>query len=818
MDPLKPGDRTHVGDYVLSHRLGSGGMGQVFFGRSRSGRAVAVKFIQPQFANEAEFRSRFRREVAALEMVGGHYTAGVIEANTDADPPWMVTAYVQGPSLNQVLEEYNALPLYTVQVLGAGLAEALVKIHAAGIIHRDLKPSNILLATDGPRVIDFGIARATDASGITVRPGTPGFIAPEVITDKPITSACDIFAFGVVLAFAAGIRPFGEGDAEAVKYKVVHQEPDLRGLDSQIRSLVEQCLAKDPGERPTAEELLQRLARPNPGAPWLPDGVYEMIDACAPPRESVVPDAKAPDHPRLLAEAERIARALPNEYERAVALLHVATTAGRIDPHHGALLLAEAWYPARHRGDVDVQQHRDLVEYLIGSAAAEVGAVVGWVEPPLADRILTDVVEYTRHLSHRNMGAEEKSAQVIIKIAESAAAHPDRADRLARGLTDVSLQATAIARVAMALAYAEPDQASQMTRATISRMEPAPRPAVGRAGEGRRPSRWRRSRAQLAQPAAAPQADNTARYWAVRALTEVALAVSGARPIWTSQLSTDGSEFARTITMDTQPGDRAPSLASQRAGFDQAQAQSHLADAEKLASLITNPGFTAGNVSAADLRAAALCAIKAATARIDRGQTSALLTEAEQAAHAISADGPRCEALGQVALVASRTDPVRTERIARTLVRLPHKLGELALVTARSDMMLARRIAAIIADPYLRALTEAVLEAKSGSDKAEPLLNEALRAARAHPGRVAEVAAVIARTDPARAEEIARTLAAGPEVRYVPSDNAQFEQQAVNGWVRSAEFWKSWALADLAVVSYETRSGIPLSARTTLHK
>jgi hypothetical protein len=817
MDPLRPGDPQHIGDYVLSGRLGSGGMGQVFFGRSRSGRAVAIKLIQPLFASEMEFRTRFRREVEALEKVGGHYTAGVIDSNTNADVPWMATAYVQGPSLNQVLERYYSLPLYTVQVLGAGLAEALVKIHAAGIIHRDLKPSNILLASDGPRVIDFGIARAMDVSGLTVRPGTPGFIAPEVLANKPITRACDIFAFGVVLAFAAGIRPFGEAD-ESVDRKIMHEEPDLRGLDSQIRGLVEQCLSKDPAERPTAEELLRRLAQPDPGAPWLPEEVYEMIDACAPPRESAVPDIKALDHPRLLAEAEQIARALPNEYERAVAMLHAATAACRIDPDHAARLLSEAWYPARHTGEMDDQRHRDLVEYLIGSAPVEVGTVLGWADPVLADQVLTDVVEYSRHLSHRNMGAEESSAQVIIKIAESAAAQPDRADRLARVLTDESLQATAIARVAMMLAYTQPARASEMIRTVIARMEPVPRPAAGRAGEGWPSSRWRRSRARPPEPAAAPLDDNVARYWAVRALTEVALAVSGARPIWTNQLSTDGGEFARTITVDNRPGDRAPNPASQQARFNRAQAQTYLADAERLASRIANPGFTTGNVSAADLRAAALCAVKAAAARVDRRNAAAVLAEAEQTAHAISADWPRFEALVQVALTASHTDPMRTERIARALIRLPHKLGELAMVTARSDMAHAKRIAATIADPYLRALTEAVLDVKTAPDLAEPLLSEALREARAHPGRVAEVAAVIARTDPARAEEIARTLAVGPEIRYVPSDDGQVEQHAINGWVRSAEFWRSWALADLAVVSYETRSGAAASTRTTLQK
>jgi Serine/threonine protein kinase len=202
MDSLRPGDPRRVGHYVLIGRLGAGGMGEVFFGRSRAGRPVAVKLIYPVFADDVEFRRRFRLEVDAGRKVGGFHAAQVVDADPDAERPWMVTAFVAGPSLGQILTEYQALPLDSVRVLGAGVAEALGAIHAAGLIHRDLKPSNILLAEDGPHVIDFGVARAIDDSGVTARSGTPGFMAPEVLLGQPLTSACDVFALGMVLAYA----------------------------------------------------------------------------------------------------------------------------------------------------------------------------------------------------------------------------------------------------------------------------------------------------------------------------------------------------------------------------------------------------------------------------------------------------------------------------------------------------------------------------------------------------------------------------------------------------------------------------------------
>ena len=263
--------------------MGGGVLFVVFFGRSRAGRPVAVKLIYPVFANDVEFRRRFRLEVDAGRKVGGFHAAQVVDADPDAERPWMVTAFVAGPSLGQILTEYQALPLDSVRVLGAGVAEALGAIHAAGLIHRDLKPSNILLAEDGPHVIDFGVARAIDASGVTARSGTPGFMAPEVLLGRPLTSACDVFALGMVLAYALGIRPFGVGLPEAIAYRVVHEEPDLGGLDPQIRDVVVACLAKEPSERPTPAKILELLAGPDLPSQWLPPPLQTMITTYKPP-------------------------------------------------------------------------------------------------------------------------------------------------------------------------------------------------------------------------------------------------------------------------------------------------------------------------------------------------------------------------------------------------------------------------------------------------------------------------------------------------------------------------------------------------------
>ncbi|MVZ99774.1 protein kinase [Actinomadura sp. LD22] len=280
MRPLAPGDPRTVGRYTLSGRLGSGGMGEVFFGRSPGGRPVAVKVVRPEFAADPLFRRRFGQEVEAARRVGGFHTAPVVDADPDADPPWLVTAFVPGPSLMELVAAHGPLPEPTLRVLGAGIAEALEAVHGAGLVHRDLKPSNILIADDGPRVIDFGIARAADATALTRAAGavgTPGYMAPEQVTGGPVAPATDVFAFGAVLCFAAGVRPFGDGPPTALLYRVVHQEPDLSGLPDAIRGLVAGCLAKDPEQRPSTDGLLAAFTGTDLTRDWLPGRARTLV-------------------------------------------------------------------------------------------------------------------------------------------------------------------------------------------------------------------------------------------------------------------------------------------------------------------------------------------------------------------------------------------------------------------------------------------------------------------------------------------------------------------------------------------------------------
>jgi hypothetical protein len=274
---LQPGDPRRVGPYWLLGRLGNGGMGQVFLGRSAGGRPVAVKVIRADLAGDVNFRARFRQEVAAARKVNGLYTALVVDAAPDEQTPWLATAYVPGPSLADAVASHGKLPAGTVLALAAGLAEGLQAIHAAGLVHRDMKPSNVLLADDGPRMIDFGISRAAEASSLThtgVVVGSPGFMSPEQAEGHEVGPPSDIFSLGAVLTFAAtGEGPFGTGPSHALIYRVVHGQPSLDELPAEVRPLVESCLAKDPADRPTAGELLAHLSRTVLAADWLPERI-----------------------------------------------------------------------------------------------------------------------------------------------------------------------------------------------------------------------------------------------------------------------------------------------------------------------------------------------------------------------------------------------------------------------------------------------------------------------------------------------------------------------------------------------------------------
>ncbi|GHH20141.1 serine/threonine-protein kinase [Streptomyces lanatus] len=286
MQPLGVDEPTVVGPYRLLGRLGSGGMGRVYLGRSAGGRTVAVKIVHPHLALDEEFRARFRREVEAARRVGGAWTAPVLDAGPDAAVPWVATAYAAGPSLSSAVADSGALPAHSVRALGAGLAEALAAVHELGLVHRDVKPSNVLLTLDGPLLIDFGIARAMDgtasltSTGVSV--GSPGYMSPEQIIGKGVNGAADVFSLGAVLAYAAtGEPPFSGDSSAALLYKVVHEEPELGSLDGELRELVAACLAKDPAARPTPGEVGRRLA-PDGAARlvaggWLPGALVEQV-------------------------------------------------------------------------------------------------------------------------------------------------------------------------------------------------------------------------------------------------------------------------------------------------------------------------------------------------------------------------------------------------------------------------------------------------------------------------------------------------------------------------------------------------------------
>ncbi|MFS8204843.1 serine/threonine-protein kinase [Streptomyces sp. CWNU-52B] len=290
MRPLEVDEPTTVGPYRLLGRLGSGGMGRVYLGRSAGGRTVAVKIVHPHFALDEEFRARFRREVEAARRVGGAYTAPVLDADPDAPIPWVATGYAAGPTLTAAVTDSGALADHSVRVLGAGLAEALSAVHGLGLVHRDVKPSNVLLTLDGPLLIDFGIARATDgtasltATGVSI--GSPGYMSPEQILGKGTTGAADVFSLGAVLAYAAtGASPFPGESSASLLYKVVHEEPELGELSGELREVVAGCLAKDPAARPTPAALATALAPEGAArlvaAGWLPGPLVEQVSRSA---------------------------------------------------------------------------------------------------------------------------------------------------------------------------------------------------------------------------------------------------------------------------------------------------------------------------------------------------------------------------------------------------------------------------------------------------------------------------------------------------------------------------------------------------------
>ncbi|MFB7895274.1 protein kinase [Streptomyces xiamenensis] len=321
MKPLGPTDPQRVGQYRLLGKLGAGGMGSVYLARSDRGRTVAVKLVQPELARQPEFRRRFQQEVESARRVGGEFTAPVLDCDTEAETPWVATGYVAGPSLHEVVTStYGKLPERTLLILANGLVKALRDIHAAGLVHRDFKPSNIMLTIDGPRVIDFGIARALEAhgEGLTrtgAAVGSPGFMSPEQCRGELVTPASDIFCLGSVLTFAAtGHTPFGDANSamHALMLRIVQDEKNLDGVPDGIRPLIEDCLAQFPGERPGLSALLERTVDADEigdDEPWLPGALIaklgkhavELLDSedplVTPPRPAMSPPPAMPSAP-----------------------------------------------------------------------------------------------------------------------------------------------------------------------------------------------------------------------------------------------------------------------------------------------------------------------------------------------------------------------------------------------------------------------------------------------------------------------------------------------------------------------------------------
>ncbi|MFC9757778.1 MFS transporter [Streptomyces sp. NPDC056921] len=314
MEQLTAEDPQHIGPYRLIARLGAGGMGLVYLGRSEAGRTVAVKVVQAEHAQHPEFRKRFTREVAAARRVGGTWTAAVLDADTEARVPWVATQYIPGPDLTTVVaKDFGPLPEHSVRTLANRLATALESVHGAGLIHRDLKPSNVLVTVDGPRVIDFGIARAMDSlagdslhtrTGMLI--GSPGFMSPEQVRGLELTAASDVFCLGAVLVYAAtGRLLFGatETGLNAHLFRIAEEEADLTGVPDSLVDLVRACLHKDPAQRPTPADVVARTSGDQDGE-WLPGSVLaqlgrhaaQLLDF-APETRSARPDPRVPSQP-----------------------------------------------------------------------------------------------------------------------------------------------------------------------------------------------------------------------------------------------------------------------------------------------------------------------------------------------------------------------------------------------------------------------------------------------------------------------------------------------------------------------------------------
>ena len=461
-----------MGPYRLRARLGAGGMGQVFLGYSPGGRAVAVKVIHRELAGDPEFRNRFRREVAAASAVSGAYTAPVIAAGPDDDPPWLATVYVPGPSLAEAVHTAGPLPPASVWRLAGGLVEALQAVHACGLVHRDLKPANVLLALDGPRMIDFGISRALEKTAMTstgMIVGTPSYMSPEQAEGTRVGTPSDVFSFGCVIVFAAtGTGPFGHGPQASLLYRVVHSAPALAEVPGGLRGLAAGCLAKVPADRPTLDELQAAIAAgraPDEGdalASFWPVAVTGLIRSYQARLTTEL--REGPTGPTPAGGAGSLTRAAGTSG-------HTAPAAGATAPAAGATAPAEA------------------------TALAGTAALAGTTAQAGSASLAPGTTALATASTARAAGTTAPAGPAAAGVAEARNGRPDRRDG---GGPGGRLRASPACR-------SGPGGCSRSGRSRSGRFRPDPPARAARAGRGHRGrARWCRVGAQPGQPAAAP--------------------------------------------------------------------------------------------------------------------------------------------------------------------------------------------------------------------------------------------------------------------------------------------------------------------------
>ncbi|MGI5452688.1 bifunctional serine/threonine-protein kinase/ABC transporter substrate-binding protein [Streptomyces sp. CA-249302] len=347
MEPLRTTDPAKLADYRLLGRLGAGGMGVVYLARSAGGTLAALKVIQAEYAEDGDFRERFRREAETARRMTSPWVASLVDADPEAAQPWLATAFVPGPSLGEAVAEYGPLPVRGLRVLGARLAEALREIHAAGLVHRDVKPGNVLLALDGPRLIDFGIARDPEDTALTstgVVVGTPGFLPPEQARGAGVPGpAGDVFSLGCVLAFAAtGRPPFGTGSLDALLYRTVHDTPDLDGVPAELAGVVGDCLEKEHELRPTAGELAESLLGAVPAVPVRPLPPADPREALRAIRPPAVADETPVGEEQAVGPGDEGRPVVPGDEEQGVGTADEEPSPG---PDTERPLDEEAWLP-----------------------------------------------------------------------------------------------------------------------------------------------------------------------------------------------------------------------------------------------------------------------------------------------------------------------------------------------------------------------------------------------------------------------------------------------------------------------------------------